>query len=188
MAEEETLPECLGVNQPNFDFAASLGKIITGFLGIVPEIPLQLLTLQAEANIDPLPNLKLPQLIIQKIVLPAFNVDIPLTTFKIDFLGDYGEFEIGKPDFSFPDLPELFPVPDLIFPVVLIDFVVGLIKVVAGLPKILLELPDDLPTAISLVIKDQIPIPDFILGIDGNPFKETFSLCLAKQITNKLGL
>ncbi len=170
---EQSLPECLGAGPPNFDFPDSLGKIIIGFLGVipdlaikVPELNVEILARQPPGN----PLIEIPKVMLQDIILPAFKDLCPPIQFTIEPLGD---FSIESPNVQIPSL-EIFD------PKSLIDFIVGLLKVAVSLPEMILTPPENPIEAIALLIKSNIPVIDF--------FKDKFSECLAKQLAGAIGL
>jgi len=170
---EQSLPECLGAGAPNFDFPASLGKIITGFLGALPDLAIKVPELNVELLAQsPPPNIaiEIPKAMLQDVFLPAFKDLCPPISFTLDPLG---EFSIESTNVSIPSL-------DLFDPKTLIDFIVGLLKVAISLPDMILKPPSNPIDAIAALIKVNIPIIDF--------FKDKFSECLAKQIAGAIGL
>ncbi len=170
---EQTLPECLGAGPPNFDFPNSLGKIIVGFLGVIPELAIKVPALNVEllAQTPPgNPVIEIPKAMLQDLILPAFKDLCPPIQFTIEPLGD---FSIESPNAEIPSL-EVFD------PKSLIDFIVGLLKVAVSLPEMILTPPANPIDALAALIKANIPIIDF--------FKDKFSECLAKQIAGAIGL
>jgi hypothetical protein len=169
----QSLPECLGAGPPNFDFPNSLGKIIIGFLGVLPDLAIKVpeLNLKILAEVPPgNPLIEIPKIMLQDIILPAFKDLVPPIKFTLEPLGD---FSIESPNVQIPSL-------DIFDPASLIDFVVGLLKVAISLPEMILTPPSNPIDAIAVLIKANIPTIDF--------FKDKFSECLAKQIAGAIGL